>query len=48
MPYFTYDTSVFIARNLINFYELPRSFRMSAVVQLEPIVIKASNFFQRM
>jgi len=35
MPYFTYDTSVFIARKLFNFYELPRNFRMSAVVQME-------------
>jgi len=35
MPYFTYDTSVCISRKLINFQEMPESFRMSAVVLME-------------
>jgi hypothetical protein len=32
MPYFTYDTSVFISRKITDFREMPRSFLMSAVV----------------
>ena len=35
MPYFTYDTSVCISRKLINFQQMPESFRMSAVVLME-------------
>ena len=37
MPYFTYDSSVFISRKLTNFHEMPRGFLMSAVVQMELI-----------
>ena len=37
MPYFTYDTSVCISRKLTNFDEMPRDFRMSAVVLMELI-----------
>ena len=35
MPYFTYDTSVCIARNLNDFYRMPHNFRLSAVVMME-------------
>ena len=35
MPYFTYDTSVFISRKLSNLHEMPHGFLMSAVVQME-------------
>lgn len=35
MPYFTYDTSVFISRKLTNFRAMPRGFAMSAVVLME-------------
>jgi predicted nucleic acid-binding protein len=35
MPYFTYDTSVFISRKITDFHEMPRSFLMSAVVLME-------------
>ena len=35
MAYFTYDTSVFISRKLMNLKEMPQSFRMSAVVMME-------------
>jgi predicted nucleic acid-binding protein len=35
MAYFTYDTSVFISRRLINIDEMPRRFLMSAVVMME-------------
>ena len=35
MPYFTYDTSVCIARNLFDFKRMPQNFRLSAVVMLE-------------
>lgn len=37
MPYFTYDTSVLIARKLTDFHEMPQNFRMSAIVLLELI-----------
>ena len=37
MPYFTYDTSVIIARKLTGFHAMPQSFLMSAVVQMELI-----------
>jgi predicted nucleic acid-binding protein len=37
MPYFTYDTSVCISRKLTDFHEMPRDFRMSAIVLLELI-----------
>ena len=37
MPYFTYDTSVCISRKLTAFHEMPRNFRMSAVVLMELI-----------
>jgi predicted nucleic acid-binding protein len=36
MPYFTYDTSVIVARKL-SLHEMPRSFVMSAVVMMELI-----------
>lgn len=35
MPYFTYDTSVCVARNLIDFQRMPHNFRLSAVVVME-------------
>lgn len=35
MPYFTYDTSVFVSRKLTDFREMPPSFRLSAVVLME-------------
>jgi predicted nucleic acid-binding protein len=35
MPYFTYDTSVFISRKLTDFQEMPQSFLLSAVVLME-------------
>src|ERR1044072_174592 len=35
MPYFTYDTSVIISRNLTDLQRMPQSFLMSAVVLLE-------------
>ena len=35
MPYFTYDTSVCIARNLVDFQRMPHNFRLSAVVVME-------------
>ena len=37
MAYFTYDTSVLIARKLTDFHEMPQHFLMSAVVQMELI-----------
>ena len=35
MPYFTYDTSVFISRSLTDFQKMPQNFLLSAVVMLE-------------
>src|ERR1051325_3902032 len=35
MPYFTYDTSVFISRKLTDFHEMPQSFLLSSVVLME-------------
>ena len=35
MPYFTYDTSVCISRNLTDFQKMPQDFRLSAVVMME-------------
>ena len=35
MPYFTYDTSVIISRKILALQEMPRNFRMSAVVLME-------------
>ena len=35
MPYFTYDTSVLVARKLTDLREMPPSFLMSAVVLME-------------
>ena len=35
MPYFTYDTSVIIARKLSAFQKVPQGFLMSAIVLLE-------------
>lgn len=37
MPYFTYDTSVFISRKQTDLTEMPADFRMSAVVLMELI-----------
>ena len=37
MAYFTYDTSVCIARKLRDFTNVSRNFRMSAVVLMELI-----------
>jgi predicted nucleic acid-binding protein len=35
MPYFTYDTSVIISKNLTDLQRMPQSFLMSAVVLME-------------
>ena len=35
MPYFTYDTSVFISRKLTDFHRMPQNFLLSAVVLTE-------------
>ena len=35
MPYFTYDTSVFISRKLTDFRTMPHGFMVSAVVLME-------------
>lgn len=35
MPYFTYDTSVFISRKLTDFRTMPHDFMVSAVVLME-------------
>jgi len=35
MPYFTYDTSVIISRKIAALHEMPKNFRMSAVVLME-------------
>ena len=35
MPYFTYDTSVIISRKIFALQEMPKDFRMSAVVLME-------------
>lgn len=37
MPYFTYDTSVFISRKVMDFNEMSQNFRLSAVVMMELI-----------
>ena len=37
MPYFTYDTSVIIARRLTDLHKMPQNLLMSAVVQMELI-----------
>jgi len=35
MPYFTYDTSVIISRKILALREMPKNFRMSAIVLME-------------
>jgi len=35
MPYFTYDTSVIISRKIAALHEMPKNFRMSAIVLME-------------
>jgi len=35
MPYFTYDTSVIISRKILALQEMPKNFRMSAIVLME-------------
>ena len=35
MPYFTYDTSVFISRKLADFKAMPQDFLLSAIVLME-------------
>jgi predicted nucleic acid-binding protein len=35
MPYFTYDTSVIISRKILALHEMPKNFRMSAIVLME-------------
>jgi predicted nucleic acid-binding protein len=37
MPYFTYDTSVIIARKLYDLERMPQNFMMSAIVVMELI-----------
>ena len=46
MPYFTYDTSVIIARKLTAFQKMPQSFLMSAVVLME-LIGRASDMTER-
>jgi predicted nucleic acid-binding protein len=35
MPYFTYDTSVFVSRKLVDFQAMPHGFLLSAIVLME-------------
>jgi predicted nucleic acid-binding protein len=46
MAYFTYDTSVIIARKLIPFQKMPQSFLMSSVVLLE-FIGRSSDMTER-
>jgi predicted nucleic acid-binding protein len=43
MPYFTYDTSVIIARKIRDLREMPQDFLMSAVVLMELIASAADT-----
>ena len=43
MPYFTYDTSVIVARKLLNLQRMPQNFRFSAVVLMELIAAAADT-----
>lgn len=47
MPYFTYDTSVLIARKLTDFQKMPESFLMSAVVLMELMAGARDKTYQR-
>ena len=46
MPYFTYDTSVIIARKVLNFKRMPQNFLWSAVVLME-LIAGAKDLSQR-
>ena len=43
MPYFTYDTSVIVARKALNLQRMPQDFRLSAVVLMELIAAVADT-----
>jgi len=43
MPYFTYDTSVIVSRNIRNLHEKPKDFLLSAVVLVELTAGAADN-----
>lgn len=46
MPYFTYDTSVIIARKVLNLKRMPQNFLVSAVVLME-LIASAKDLSQR-
>jgi predicted nucleic acid-binding protein len=52
MPYFTYDTSVFISRKLTDFRTMPHGFLLSAVVLMELSAaandVSLRRFYERM
>lgn len=52
MPYFTYDTSVFISRKLTDFRSMPHGFLLSAVVLMELAAaandLSLRKFYERM
>jgi predicted nucleic acid-binding protein len=52
MPYFTYDTSVFISRRLTDFGTMPHGFLLSAVVLMELTAaandVSLRKFYERM
>ena len=47
MPYFTYDTSVFISRKLADFQAMPQGFLLSAVVLRELSAAAADESLRR-
>jgi predicted nucleic acid-binding protein len=46
MPYFTYDTSVIIARKVLNLKRMPQNFLLSAVVLME-LIASTKDLSQR-
>ena len=46
MPYFTYDTSVIIARKVLNLQRMPQNFLVSAVVLME-LIASTKDLSQR-
>ena len=46
MPYFTYDTSVIIARKVLNLKRMPQNFLVSAVVLME-LIASTKDLSQR-
>jgi len=47
MPYFTYDTSVFISRKLTDFRIMPRGFLLSAIVLMELTAAAKDNSLRK-